>query len=242
MNSTPKVTTLCLAMVLSSPALALSQAMHSVTLGGPFLQVTGDARLGTHDLDVDLSVDEVLDKLELGGVLDYRLESPKWSFMAEGAFVGLGQSAHGLAMDMDITIVEADLGYRFNEYSEVFAGVRYTELTAEVAGAHPVSGDPFAIKNDDEFVDPLIGLRFATPLSESGKWRLQGRGDIGGFGVSMNLTWQAIVDLGYRPGEAWTFWLGYRALSQDFDDAGKDGRFAMDVLYQGPQVGVTWAF
>ena len=39
-------------------------------------------------LEVDLSAEDVIDKLEIGGVLGYRAESAKWSFMAEGAFVG----------------------------------------------------------------------------------------------------------------------------------------------------------
>ena len=90
------------------------------------------------------------------------------------------------------------------------------------------------MKNDDDFFDPIVGFRFATPLSDSGKWRVQGRGDIGGFGVSMDLTWQAILDFGYRPSDSWAIWLGYRALAQDFDDSGKDDRFAMDVDLPGP--------
>ena len=54
--------------------------------------------------------------------------------MAEGAFVGLGQSNHGLTMDLDMTVIEVDAGYRLGERSEVFAGVRYTGLDVKLAG------------------------------------------------------------------------------------------------------------
>ena len=124
----------------------------------------------------------------------------------------------------------------------MFVGVRYTGLAAALAGAQQVSGAEFRVASDANFVDPIVGARFATPLGNAGKWRLQGRGDVGGFGVDMDFQWQAILDLGYRPNDRWSFWLGYRALSQDFDDEGKDGRFAMDVVYQGPQMGVAYTF
>lgn len=36
-----------------------------------------------------------------------------------------------------------------------------------------------------------------------------------------------------------TVWLGYRALNQDFEDAGDGDRFTMGVTYLGPELGVT---
>jgi hypothetical protein len=36
-------------------------------------------------------------------------------------------------------------------------------------------------------------------------------------------------------------WFGYVALGQDFD-AGPNDRLAMDVVYQGPQLGVFFKF
>lgn len=242
MNPMPKVALICLAAALVLPAAALAQVRHSVSLIGPLFQISGDAQVGNRELEVDVSVDELIEKLEIGGILGYRAESAKWCFMAEGAFVGLGQSNHGISMDIDLAVFEVDAGYRFNERLEAFAGLRYTKLNVELATTSPISGDPLRLQNDDDFLDPIVGLRFATPLSDSGKWWLQGRGDLGGFGVSMDLEWQAILDLGWRPSESWSFWLGYRALNQDFEDAGKDDRLAMDVLYQGPQLGVAYSF
>ena len=242
MNAIRKTALICAAVALAAPLASGAQVNQSFSLIGPLFSIGGDVRVGDRSTTVDLSAEDVIDKLEIGGVLGYRAESAKWSFMAEGAFVGLGQTTHGLTMDLDMTVIEADAGYRLGEHSEIFAGVRYTGLDVQIAGTRPVSGTAFDVKNDDDFFDPLVGFRFAAPLSDSGKWRVQGRGDIGGFGVSMDLTWQAIVDLGYRPNDRWSFWLGYRALAQDFDGEGKDGRFGMDVVYQGPQLGVAYTF
>ena len=241
-NRTLKVAAIALIAALVAPAVAPAQVTHTVNLTGPAFMIDGTASVGQADLDVDVTVEELIDKLEIGGIAGYRLETPKWTFMAEGAFMGLGQSAHGLSMDLDMAVLEADAGYRFNEIGEVFAGVRYTELAVEIAGQRPLSGADFRVKNDATFLDPIVGARFATPLGAAGKWRLQGRGDIGGFGLDMDFQWQAILDLGYRPNDRWSFWLGYRALAQDFDGEGKEGRFGMDVVYQGPQLGVAYTF
>jgi hypothetical protein len=241
-NRTLEVAAICLAAALVAPATALAQVTHTVVLTGPAFQIDGTAQVGdaTHEIDVD--VDELIDSLEMGGIAGYRLEAPRWSLIAEGAFMGLGQSNHGLSMDIDLAVFEVDAGYRFNEHVEAFAGLRYTKLNVELATTAPISGEPLRFQNDDDFLDPIVGARFAAPLSASGKWWAQGRGDVGGFGVSMDLEWQVVLELGYRPSESWAIWLGYRALTQDFDDAGTDDRLAMDVTYQGPQLGVSWTF
>jgi hypothetical protein len=143
-------------------------------------------------------------------------------------------------MDLDMLVLELDAGYRFNPTAEVFVGVRYTDLQAQVQGNTPISGEPFDVENGDEFIDPVVGFRFSKPFAET--WLVAGRGDVGGFGVDMDMQWQAKLELGWRPSEHWTLSAGYLALDQDFEDAGDGGRFAMDVTYQGPLMGLTYSF
>lgn len=242
MNRTLRASATGLVLALAGPAVARAQVTQSVALYAPALQVTGSAQVGNATTEVDVSASELLDKLELGGVAGYRLETPRWSFIAGAAYVGLGQSKGDLSIDVDLFLAELDGGYRLTEAVEVLLGVRYTAVGVRVEGTKSVSSKPVDVKNTDSFVDPIVGMRFATPISRSGKWMVQGRGDVGGFGIGMDLQWQALLDFGYRPGDAWAFWLGYRALSQDFEDAGEHDVFAMNVVYQGPQFGVTFAF
>lgn len=242
LNHQLKVAVYFLATALLAPSLAQAQVTHNVVLTGPAFMIDGTAQVGDATLEVDVDVDELIDSLEMGGIAGYRLEAPRWSLIAEGAFMGLGQSNHGVSMDVDLAVFEVDAGYRFNERVEAFAGLRYTKLNVELATTSPISGEPVRFENDDDFLDPIVGARFATPLSASGRWWAQGRGDIGGFGVSMDFQWQVVLDLGYRPSESWAIWLGYRALTQDFEGAGTNDRLAMDVTYQGPQLGVSWTF
>ncbi len=240
MRTSLRIVVLSISAALVVPTAALAQVSHSLTLYGVGFQIDGTAAVGDLTADIDVDIDEFIEDLEVGGIASYRLQTPKWSFVVDGAFMGLGQSQNGRSMDVDMTIAELDAGYRFSEAVEAFVGVRYTDLTAEVATMRPISGEPVHAKNGDEFFDPIVGVRFAAPLSDT--WVVQGQGDVGGFGVGMDLQWQAKLDLGFRPSEAVTIWLGYRALNQDFEDAGERERFAMDATYQGPELGVTFTF
>jgi opacity protein-like surface antigen len=229
-----------LAIALLLPPAGLAQTTHAFTFYGMGTQVTGTAGVGDLTGDIDISIDEFLEDLEMGGLATYRWETPRWSFVVGGSFFGLGQSTPIGEMDLDMTVAEFDAGYRFNEVVQVYAGIRYTDLSVELRGERLLGGEPFHAKNGDEFFDPVVGARFVLPLSE--KWVVQGQGDIGGFGVGMEFQWQAMADLGYRPNDSWSFWLGYRALSQDFEDAGSNECFDMDATYQGPELGVTFSF
>ncbi len=240
MTRSSRIAALCLTPLLLAPLAALAQTTHSLTLYGAGLQISGTASVGDATTDIDVDVDEFIDNLEMGGLASYRLQTPKWSFSLEGAFFGLGHSQDGRSMDVDMTVAEVDAGYRFSPVLEAFAGVRYTDLSTEVATTLPISGEPFHAEAGDDFFDPVVGLRFSAPLAES--WLVAGQGDVGGFGVGMDLQWQAKLDLGWRPSESVTILLGYRVLAQDFDDAGDRGVFAMDATYQGPELGVTFTF
>ena len=220
-----------------------AQVNQSFSLIGPLFSIGGDVHVGDRSTEVDLSAEDVIDKLEIGGIAGYRAESPKWSFMVEGAFVGLGQTNHGLTMDLDMTVIEADAGYRLGERSELFAGVRYTGLDVEIAGTHPALRDGVRAEERRRLLRPdrrlplrgaALGLRrsgesraAATSAASASRWTSPGRRS------STSATARAT---------RWSIWLGYRALAQDFDDSGKNDRFAMDAIYQGPQVGISWMF
>jgi hypothetical protein len=97
---------------------------------------------------------------------------------------------------------------------------------------------------DDKFhestwwVDPLVGFRARTGLSE--RFALTLIGDIGGFGIGSASTfvWEAWGILNYRLNDSWSLLGGYRAvgIDRDFGSAGFDG-----TLY-GPTLGVQYRF
>jgi opacity protein-like surface antigen len=85
-------------------------------------------------------------------------------------------------------------------------------------------------------VDPIIGFRLQSELTE--KLFFRATGDIGGFGVSSDLTWQAMGGFGYRFTERCSGLLGDRAIGTDYTDGG----FAHDVTTHGPVIGLGFRF
>jgi hypothetical protein len=215
---------------------------NTIALYGFATSLDGDSQVGDTENPVDVSFDQVLDSLETALMARYRGQGGRWAFVVDSIFAGLGGTREGTFgkqdVDLDLLVVQSDAAYRFSETSEVLFGVRYVrfESQVDVSGA---LGGAARFENDASFFDPVVGLRTNRKLGE--KMRLQAQGDIGG-GVDMDLTWQAMLHLGYQPNPGLSFWLGYRALGLDFDDSGERNRFSADFVMHGPVLGAAFHF
>jgi len=74
------------------------------------------------------------------------------------------------------------------------------------------------ISRTDDWLDPFIGLR--AHYDFSGRIYVTARGDVGGFGVGSDFTWQAEAALGVKLSQRMFAELGYRALGVDYDHGG----------------------
>ncbi len=241
--------TFLLSAVTLFPQLAQAQGQsnrawrNDVFLYGLASSISGDAQLGGPvQLPVDVSFSDILDNLQMGFMGGYRGSSERFSVVADVIYLGLGNSSDtGLVRraDLDQLIVDVTGGYRFSSIVEAFAGLRVTDLSTKVGLEDPVITE---LEGSDTFYDPVVGVRVLTPLSQNGRWWLQARGDIGGFGASMDFTWQAMANVGFKPAEWISIFGGYRAFGQDFKDAGGSERFSLDVTYYGPLFGLGFHF
>ncbi len=114
---------------------------------------------------------------------------------------------------------------------ELLFGLRYVALKATVDVA-PV---PRATARE-EWLDPLVGLRFTHAFND--RWSVALRGDIGGFGVASDFVTNVSAMFGWNVGEKVTLRGGYRMLQMDFDGAD----LVLDATLQGFVVGASWAF
>ena len=208
---------------------------NEVFLYGMATSIGGDARFGRVEQPVDVSFSEILDNLEMAFMGGYRGSAERFSVVADVVFLGLGKShdtGEVRRADLDQLIVDITGAYRFSPVLEAFAGVRVTDLSTKVGLGEPLRSE---LEGSDTFYDPIIGARIRTPLSQNGRWWLQARGDIGGFGASMDSTWQAMANIGFKPADWISLFGGYRALGQDFKDTGGSEKFGMHITYQGPR-------
>jgi hypothetical protein len=101
-----------------------------------------------------------------------------------------------------------------------------------------VRGGP-TVDSTEDWIDPLIGSRIGLDLTDN--WALLGEGNLGGFGVGSDFTWNAQAYVGYQfsvLGRPTTLLVGYRALYQDYHH--RDFEWA--VTMHGPVIGAATRF
>ncbi len=214
----------------------------------------GEAGIGTQQADVDLSFSDLLKDLRFGGMLLADARKDRFGVFFAPLFVRTVAEAEAGAVDIDVTSDTAVVGggvfYRIAEWTlgrnsegrarkawiEPLAGARWTYLRLEIDVSGPL--DRQADQNQN-WVDPVVGTRIGVDLAE--RWLLVAEGDVGGFGVGSDFTWNALGLLGYRTTFLGTDTLlggGYRALSWDYED----GDFKWDVTMHGPFIGASFRF
>ena len=91
----------------------------------------------------------------------------------------------------------------------------------------------------DSWVDPVVGGRLVQDLAED--WFLTARGDLGGFGVGSDFSWNVQGGVGYEVSNSFSLVLQYKALDVDFqnDEAGSDF-LSYDTTTHGPLLGFVF--
>lgn len=97
-------------------------------------------------------------------------------------------------------------------------------------------GAGIALAPEDTFVDPVTAIRFNSQIAP--RLSLLAYGDVGGFGVGSDLTWQGVATLNYRTGKSLYLSAGYRHLYLDRPSGGT--RF--EGYLSGPLAGATLTF
>ena len=137
---------------------------------------------------------------------------------------------------------------------EMLGGARYwhQELDVDVALAGTVNFDGLTVSGNRaiassggvDWVDPFIGARLRWQPAAGEEVAL--RGDIGGFGAGSKFTWQALATYNWllctRGALTLDGYLGYRALSVDYEDGSGTSRYVFDVVQHGPVIGITGRF
>jgi hypothetical protein len=129
---------------------------------------------------------------------------------------------------------------------DLLAGGRYWYLSTDVDVGLVLDANRNTIarnisqKGSKEWIDPFIGLRTRIQLTKN--LMLVLRGDIGGFSVGSQFTWNASGYFGYSVSEMVSLWAGYRALGVDYRDGSGSRKFEYDMTFQGPVLGVGFRF
>lgn len=138
---------------------------------------------------------------------------------------------------------------------DALAGARYWRQEASLSAdltLNPIPGPGLIISGNRviarsgivDWVDPFIGARLRHTLAPGQELML--RGDIGGFGVGSDFSWQVIATSNWRLCITDTYsidaYLGYKALSVDYSQGSGTSEYEIDVLQHGPVLGLTMRF
>jgi hypothetical protein len=158
-------------------------------------------------------------------------------------------------LDVQMAIVEVGAAYEVARSGplafDVLGGARYwyqeADLSLEVTrtldiGDLELAGTrAFARSGSVDWLDPVIGARVRYAVAPGHELFL--RGDIGGFGVGSDFSWQAIggygFDFGAYNGITFSGVIGYRALSVDYAQGEGRSRYEFDMLQHGPILGLS---
>jgi hypothetical protein len=217
---------------------------QTVFVYGMGVAIDGDAQIGNLKLPVDVSISDVFDALKFGGMVAYKIENDEWSVEADVTYMNLGWNARGPRekvrgdLSIDQFTLMATAGRRITPRLEALASLAYFDLSTDLEVR--VLEQRLRASRDADWIDPLIGLQYVAPFAD--KWSYSLRGDIGGFGVGSDFTWQAFAVLRRQNTERFGWYLGYRALGYDYEDGNGMNYQRYDLTQQGPLAGIAISF
>jgi hypothetical protein len=187
---------------------------------------------------VDQSFSDILKNLEIAGMLALDGNNGTWGTFADLFYVNLSDSADTSAgkvkADMDEWIISIAPYYRVVSNDkmtiDVGAGGRYIDMRIDI------SAPPGSRSGSQSWLDPIVTARLRLPLAD--KFSLNMSGDIGGFGVESDLTWQLATSVNYLINDTVDFLFGYRHLDLDY----QNGDFLYDAATSGFALGVRISF
>jgi hypothetical protein len=211
------------------------------------IAIDGDIGIGPITAPVDISFSDTLDDLDMAYMFTAEAGYGRWSLTADFIFgefsneiVRAGPIINRISYEYSQWVLTPSVGYRVIENDgsamDVFAGVRITNFDTTLASLF-TSGLQIQRSADDTWTDPIIGIRGQAGLN--GRFVLRYNADIGGFGVSSDLVWQAFLGLGYQISDNATLALGYRGTGVDYSS---DTFSTLDVINHGPVLGFEYRF
>ena len=211
--------------VKSSPNVDFSDILDNLNFA---LMVEGEARKGRFGLYANAIYADLSDTEKTSGVRVRADAQTVWA--GAGAYYRLGPwalSDDGEAPSPSVVV-------------DPYGGARFTYLNSKLKIRN---GGP-QVEQDKHWVDPIVGVRTIWQLTP--KWSVTAFGDIGGFGLGSDLTWQTAGLMGYRFGlfgdDNARFLAGYRALYQEYKSGSGNNEFKWDMTLHGPTLGMAIDF
>jgi hypothetical protein len=243
---------------LAGAAASSVAAAQSADSGGsgwefavtPYLWASGaKAKIETpqgENVNVDESFIDILDDLKFAFMGAFEVKHGRFVSVQDLMFIHLGSSADGnigpipVEADVDEKLLTTThlFGYRVVDngpmFVDVFAGGRLTSIKVDLDIELPLQ----TIERDSKKTQfgPVIASRVRFPLSD--RWGVGIYGDLGGFGVGADLSWQLLGTVQYDISDRWRLLAGWR----HFYAKQSKNDFDVHIKLDGPILGVSYRF
>jgi hypothetical protein len=213
------------------------------------VDMDGELGIGPVSTGLNIPFSDIFDNLEEVFTIHFEaMHRSNWGFFFDYSYLDVGSSGPGpqglttITIDMASTLIEAGGAYRTENGShtfDMFGGVRYTKLEPDLTITPPTPiGGKFSLTED--WYDPFVGIRYNYDFGN--KWMLSARGDIGGFGVGCDFTWNVAAMVHFQAWKYAEIVVGYRALDQDYEDGSGASRFKYDMRLAGPLLALNFVW
>ncbi len=208
------------------------------------INIDGDMVVRGRDAETSVDFSDIWDSLE--GVFTMRfngLYKQRFGFLVDYNYLDLGTEQQTDTVNIDVgfksQILNAGATYRFlngRHTVDGLAGIRWTMLEAEV----DLNNIGSRVDADKDWIDPIVGIRYGFHMTD--KWALRLCGDIGGFGISSDFTWQGLGLIDFQPWKHVAIIGGYRAIATDYTSGSGRDQFTYDAIVHGPVLGLDVRF
>jgi hypothetical protein len=184
------------------------------------------------EVEVDADEADILGNLKFGGMFYLEATNDNWAISSDFIYMKLNQGLKTTNLIKTGSVTMEELAWEVDglkhiaPWLEVGLGGRLVSLSTEIdaTGALNEVHNGSASKT---WYDPVVVVRTQGAIKE--KWLLQFRGDVGGFGVGSDFSWQIQANAGYRFSKLFQTTVGYRYIGMDYDKGEGAQRFLYNI-------------
>lgn len=141
------------------------------------------------------------------------------------------------------TLYDLFIAYLFPSKSkkimvDVYGGGRLIVLNTATTIVATSNGAQRMSSYDNSYLNPVIGVNAEYVLDQKAKWVAWSKGDIGGFGVNSEMTWQLNAGFGYMLSPQVPLTLGFKYIGINHDK----NQFAWQVNEYGFTIGIGYRY
>lgn len=185
---------------------------------------------------INSSFSDLVDNLRIGGFISLAGVKGQWGFLADFEYISLqggnsGRVPVDLRLDTTIGELDATFGPARDSSLKFVGGVRLFDV-----GQSLLIADEPTLEASATVVDPILGAIGAWEVGDH--WLFQMRGDLGGFGIGSEFTYQLMLEFQWRISDSVGLPFGYRVLGYRI----QQDQVELDIKLSGLFLGLDFRF